>query len=116
MARFQVPKLQFLLLLMIIPCSALLSAATAAASHANPSSKRSDNESVQDPLMMFKFSDEIGYYMVIPLGTMRQQEPSLFISPKIPPKEPLETSAPTWTTIIQSVIVLAMCKYILFAI
>ncbi|KAJ1257097.1 hypothetical protein BS78_K223500 [Paspalum vaginatum] len=106
MAGFiQVHKLQLLLLLMIMPCSELLS------------SKCSDDESVQDPLMMFKFSDDIGYYMVIPLGngTTRQQEPSLFISPKIPPKEPLETSAPTWTTITQSVIVLAMCKYILFA-
>ncbi|WVZ83249.1 hypothetical protein U9M48_030417 [Paspalum notatum var. saurae] len=114
MAGFiQIHKLQLLLLLMIMPCSTLLSAAAASSSHANSSHKWYD-ESVQDPLMMFKFSDE--YYMVIPLGTIRQQEPSFFISPKIPPKEPLETSAPTWTTITQSVIVLAMCKYILFAI
>jgi hypothetical protein len=41
----------------------------------------------------------------------------LFISPRIPPPtdSSLEPSGPTWTTITYSAIVLAMCKYILFA-
>ncbi|CAD6261441.1 unnamed protein product [Miscanthus lutarioriparius] len=73
-----------------------------------------DDDSAGEPVFKFSHDSDKRYLIVLPLRTM--QEPSLFISPRIPPKGSLEPSAPTWTTITYSVIVLAMCKYILFAI
>ncbi|RCV32524.1 hypothetical protein SEVIR_7G045700v4 [Setaria viridis] len=104
-------------ILLMIMCSLL------SCSHAKPWSKSSgsdkddcicpmDRSTTTFPL--FKFSDDNRGCFVIPLQTI--QEPSLFISPTIPPKGSLEPSGPTWTTITYSAIVLAMCKYILFAI
>lgn len=83
-------------------------------SDAKPCTKCCDDNSAKDPPQLFKFSNDSDIrYLVLPLHSM--QEPSLFISPRIPPKRSLEPSGPTWTTITYSVAVLAMCKYILFA-
>ncbi|OEL12623.1 hypothetical protein BAE44_0026358, partial [Dichanthelium oligosanthes] len=96
------------LLLMII-CSLLT------CSDAKPLSKSSGADQNTNSPAFKNFSDDKRGYFVIPLQTT-MQEPSLFISPRIPPKGSLEPSGPTWTTITYSAIVLAMCKYILFAI
>ncbi|PVH34697.1 hypothetical protein PAHAL_7G010700 [Panicum hallii] len=142
MACFQVRKplhpLPTVLLLMMIMCSLLscshakqpwffkssgsdqddcptdTSDSTACGSFAASLSSSYRNRNANSPLFKFSDDDSRGYF-VIPLQTI--QEPSLFISPRIPPPtdSSLEPSGPTWTTITYSAIVLAMCKYILFA-
>nr|TKW09449.1 hypothetical protein SEVIR_6G095232v2 [Setaria viridis] len=93
-------------ILLMIMCSLL------SCFHAKPWSKSSgsdkddcicpmDRSTTTFPL--FKFSDDDRGYFVIPLQTIQELAS-------------LEPSGPTWTTITYSAIVLAMCKYILFAI
>uniref|UniRef100_A0A804UM65 Uncharacterized protein n=1 Tax=Zea mays TaxID=4577 RepID=A0A804UM65_MAIZE len=111
------PPAPYCLLIVIIICSPLLSTC----SHAKPCTQCCDDDDDDQDLAVLNMSfvsnsGAAGRHLVFVLAPQTMQQPSLFVSPRIPPKLSVEPSSPTWTTITYSVAVLAMCRYILFAI